>query len=146
MKKFLICVSHILCLERENRRSRLLAESNNSSSSYIPSQSKYQSSQPQVPPITNGVSTISTTYTFNTSSTPKTKAKNKGKDNKKKQSLRKEDIGQPMDFRHVQHVGWDPNKGFDLNGVDNDLRDFFKKAGVSSDALKDESTRKFIYK
>lgn len=63
-----------------------------------------------------------------------------------KPSLRKEDIGQPMDFRHVQHVGWDPNKGFDLNGVDNDLASFFEKAGVSSDALKDENTRQFIYK
>jgi hypothetical protein len=98
--------------------------------------------------MTNGASTVSTTYTFPVSSTPKNKGKSKGKDNKnKKVSLRKEDIGKPMDFRHVQHVGWNPNTGFDLNGdVDDGLRVFFEKAGVSSDALKDENTRKFIYK
>lgn len=96
--------------------------------------------------MTNGVSTVSTTYNFPVS-TPKNKLKSKGKDkDKKKVSLRKEDIGQPMDFRHVQHVGWDPNKGFDLNGVEDHLRIFFEKAGVSTDALNDESTRKFIYK
>lgn len=51
-----------------------------------------------------------------------------------------------MDFRHVQHVGWDPTKGFDLNLEDKDLRTFFEKAGVSANQLNDEKTRKFIYK
>ena len=39
--------------------------------------------------------------------------KKKDKDKKsKKGKLSKEDIGTPTDFRHVGHVGWDPDKGF----------------------------------
>ena len=39
--------------------------------------------------------------------------KDKKKDKKgKKSKLSKEDIGTPTDFRHVGHVGWDPEKGF----------------------------------
>jgi len=97
--------------------------------------------------MSNGMSqqTVSSTYTFPTSLTGSKSKKSKEKD-KKKIVLRKEDIGNPMDFRHVQHVGWDPNKGFDLNGVDNNLRTFFEKAGVSANELQDENTRKFIYK
>lgn len=30
---------------------------------------------------------------------------------KKKRHLTKADIGSPKDFKHVSHVGWDPNKG-----------------------------------
>lgn len=71
--------------------------------------------------------------------------KGKSKDKDKKKSLRKEDIGIPMDFRHVQHVGWDPNRGFDLDGVDQDFQTFFEKAGISHNELEDEGTRRFIY-
>jgi hypothetical protein len=102
-----------------------------------------QHHQDPTPPMSNGVSTVSTTYTF---PTILSKSKNKGKDSKKKIPLRKADIGNPMDFRHIQHVGWDPNKGFDLNGVDNQLRSFFEKAGISAQELKDDETRNFIYK
>ena len=38
----------------------------------------------------------------------------KGKKDKKRPRLCKEDIGTPTDFRHVSHVGWDPEKGFDV--------------------------------
>jgi hypothetical protein len=31
-----------------------------------------------------------------------------------KKKLTKEDISRPTNFTHVSHVGWDPNKGFDL--------------------------------
>ena len=71
--------------------------------------------------------------------------KGKGKD-KNKKVLRKEDIGTPMDFRHIQHVGWDPNRGFDLDGVDHDFQKFFEKVGISHNELEDEGTRQFIYK
>ena len=33
---------------------------------------------------------------------------------KKKGKLRKEDISLPTNFQHISHVGWDPNRGFDL--------------------------------
>ena len=43
----------------------------------------------------------------------------KGKKDKKdkggKKKLTKEDISTPTEFRHVSHVGWDPNKGFDVS-------------------------------
>lgn len=83
---------------------------------------------------------------FITSSATNPNNNRKEMKDERKQTLRKEDIGQPMDFRHVQHVGWDPNKGFYLNVMDNDLVLFFEKAGISSDELKDENTRQFIYK
>ncbi len=58
--------------------------------------------------------------TFSTASTAKV-AEDSGrgtwgrkKKDKKKIRLTKEDIGTPTDFRHVSHVGWDPEKGFDV--------------------------------
>lgn len=38
----------------------------------------------------------------------------KGRDARRR--LRKEDIGRPLDFRHVSHVGWDANRGFEGHG------------------------------
>ncbi|CAG0912023.1 unnamed protein product, partial [Cyprideis torosa] len=48
-------------------------------------------------------------------------------------------------FRHVQHVGWDEHKGFEIGCLDPRMREFFVKAGVSDSQLKDENTMKFIY-
>ena len=33
----------------------------------------------------------------------------------KKKKLTKDKIGTPTNFRHVGHVGWDPNTGFDVS-------------------------------
>ncbi|TMW53567.1 hypothetical protein DOY81_001331 [Sarcophaga bullata] len=65
----------------------------------------------------------------------------------KKSKVNKCDIGAPTNFRHVSHVGWDANKGFDLTGNENDevLSQFFQKAGVSKHQLNDRDTRAFIY-
>ena len=41
--------------------------------------------------------------------------KDKKKDKKKK--LTKDDIGTPTNFKHVSHVGWDPNIGLDVSVV-----------------------------
>ena len=51
----------------------------------------------------------------------------------------------PTNFQHISHVGWDPNKGFDLENVDPKLKQFFSKAGVSERELQDKDTRDFIY-
>ncbi|KAL5283357.1 WASL family protein [Megaselia abdita] len=74
------------------------------------------------------------------------------KDKKKKKSkekiISKTDISGPTNFMHIQHVGWDAQKGFDLNlneEADEDLKTFFNKAGVSENELKDRETREFIY-
>uniref|UniRef100_A0A1B6MIX4 WH1 domain-containing protein n=2 Tax=Graphocephala atropunctata TaxID=36148 RepID=A0A1B6MIX4_9HEMI len=73
------------------------------------------------------------------------KKKNKKKDDKK---LTKADIGNPTEFRHISHVGWDINKGFDAslsNEESPELKEFFQQAGVSEIQLQDRATRDFIY-
>lgn len=52
----------------------------------------------------------------------------KGKKDKKK--ITKADIGIPSDFKHISHVGWDPNQGFALDNVDPNLLKFFAKVRV----------------
>jgi len=47
--------------------------------------------------------------------TDKDASKNKKKDKGGKRKLCKDDISTPTDFRHVSHVGWDPNKGLDVS-------------------------------
>uniref|UniRef100_A0A0A9X600 Neural Wiskott-Aldrich syndrome protein n=3 Tax=Lygus hesperus TaxID=30085 RepID=A0A0A9X600_LYGHE len=66
------------------------------------------------------------------------------KDGKKR--LTKADIGLPENFKHISHVGWDPNKGFDFGKIeDPQLKEFLLKAGVSESHLRDKDTRDFIY-
>lgn len=59
------------------------------------------------------------------------------------------DISMPTDFKHVVHVGWTAQNGFDLVGNDpnsmDSLNQFLKKAGVSEQELSDRKTRAFIY-
>ena len=51
----------------------------------------------------------------------------------------------PTNFQHISHVGWDPNRGFDLENVDPNLKKFFQKAGVDERILQNKDTREFIY-
>lgn len=52
----------------------------------------------------------------------------------------------PTDFKHVVHVGWTAQKGFDLNGEEvENLNHFLERAGVSEQQLNDRETRAFIY-
>ncbi|GLV39259.1 WASp [Carabus blaptoides fortunei] len=76
---------------------------------------------------------------------PYTNAPSYGKNKQKRRHLTKEDISLPRDFIHISHVGWDPNKGFDMNGEDPQMQKFFSKAGVSDRQLRDKDTREFIY-
>ena len=50
----------------------------------------------------------------NTSNVSKDKSKDKKKD-KKKKKLTKDEIGTPTNFKHISHVGWDPNIGLDVS-------------------------------
>nr|KAG5699502.1 hypothetical protein BaRGS_020061 [Batillaria attramentaria] len=63
----------------------------------------------------------------------------------KKGKLTKADIGAPTEFRHVSHVGWDPNKGFDMNNLDSDMQQLFQSVGISGDSQVDKETVDFIY-
>ncbi|XP_067284073.1 WASP like actin nucleation promoting factor b isoform X2 [Pseudorasbora parva] len=80
----------------------------------------------------------------NITSNFKWKDKAKGKNNKKKK-ISKNEIGTPSNFRHIGHVGWDPNTGFDLNNLDPDLKNLFDMCGISEAELKDKETSKVIY-
>ncbi|XP_067855155.1 actin nucleation-promoting factor WASL-like [Heptranchias perlo] len=75
-------------------------------------------------------------------STPSAQEK-RPKNNRRKVS--KSDIGAPSNFQHVGHVGWDPQTGFDMNQLDPDLVELFRKAGISADHLKDLDTSQMIY-
>uniref|UniRef100_A0A2S2R129 Neural Wiskott-Aldrich syndrome protein n=1 Tax=Sipha flava TaxID=143950 RepID=A0A2S2R129_9HEMI len=71
--------------------------------------------------------------------------KNKGKNSKNKKYT-KDQIGLPENFIHLQHIGWDPDRGFDLGQIkDPQLNTFFAKAGVSESQLRNPQTRDFIY-
>lgn len=47
----------------------------------------------------------------------------------KNKKITKADIGLPSDFKHLSHVGWDPNQGFALDNVDPNLLKFFARVG-----------------
>jgi hypothetical protein len=42
-------------------------------------------------------------------------------------------------------VGWDPNRGFDLENVDPKLKQFFSRAGVGERELQDKETRFILF-
>ena len=46
----------------------------------------------------------------------KSAAKKDKKSRNDKRKITKDEISGPSDFRHVNHVGWDPNSGFDVSG------------------------------
>lgn len=58
----------------------------------------------------------------------------------------KSQISSPTNFKHVVHIGWNEQQGFDLTGDEvKTLRPFLEKAGVSERQLCDRDTRDFIY-
>lgn len=75
-----------------------------------------------MPVATNGSAPKPVTKATSSSSVSSKKSK---KDKNKK--LTKADIGLPSDFKHLSHVGWDPNQGFALDNVDPNLLKFFAK-------------------
>uniref|UniRef100_A0A674MHB3 WASP actin nucleation promoting factor n=1 Tax=Takifugu rubripes TaxID=31033 RepID=A0A674MHB3_TAKRU len=67
------------------------------------------------------------------------KGKKDKKSKKKASKLSKADIGAPSGFKHVTHVGWDPNN------LDPDLWNLLSQAGISEDEMRDEKTSQLIY-
>ena len=119
--------------QRRRQERKRLASQNPISGNNLTSQ--HSVSTPQ---LSNGSITTSTSY-----KTPKGKDKRRQAEKKK---FTKADIGLPQDFRHVSHVGWNPNTGFDIDEVEGStLKQFFSKAGVSEHQLQDKDTRDFIY-
>ncbi|XP_050308358.1 actin nucleation-promoting factor WASL-like [Anthonomus grandis grandis] len=66
---------------------------------------------------------------------------------KRKRNITKADIGIPMDFVHVSHVGFKSGIGYEGFGETEDpqLKTLFEKAGVSEKQLQDKETMEFIY-
>ncbi|KAM3654572.1 LOW QUALITY PROTEIN: actin nucleation-promoting factor WAS-like [Ammospiza maritima maritima] len=62
-----------------------------------------------------------------------------------RKKISKADIGVPSGFKHVGHIGWDPNGGFDLAALDPPLRSLFAQAGVSERHLADAETSRLIH-
>ncbi|XP_064091389.1 actin nucleation-promoting factor WASL-like isoform X2 [Macrobrachium nipponense] len=75
----------------------------------------------------------------------KDKKKNKKKGDKNKGKLSKHLIGMPTDFKHINHVDYEANKGGTEYNADDKLQTFFRMVGVSQEQLSDRSTRQFIY-
>ncbi|XP_067449040.1 actin nucleation-promoting factor WAS-like isoform X2 [Thunnus thynnus] len=67
------------------------------------------------------------------------KGKKDKKSKKKGPKLSKADIGAPSGFKHVTHVGWDPNN------LDPDLWKLLSQAGISEAEMRDEATSQLIY-
>ncbi|CAL4133600.1 unnamed protein product [Meganyctiphanes norvegica] len=62
-----------------------------------------------------------------------------------KKKLSKDQISAPRDFKHLSHIGFDPdNGGFQFN-ADDRLQRFFNIVGISEHQLADKRTREFIY-
>ncbi|XP_063745571.1 actin nucleation-promoting factor WAS-like isoform X3 [Eleginops maclovinus] len=67
------------------------------------------------------------------------KGKKDKKTGKKGAKLSKADIGAPSGFKHVGHVGFDPDN------IDPDMWKLLSQAGISADDMSDEQTSQMIY-
>lgn len=69
----------------------------------------------------------------------------KKKTKKKDADLSYDDVSEPRDFRHLSHIGFNPEKGtFDIQNIPDDWKNLFAKAGITQDQLQNKSTAKFI--
>ncbi|XP_037029639.1 neural Wiskott-Aldrich syndrome protein isoform X1 [Bradysia coprophila] len=133
-----------------SNRSKRRQDTNKRRSRRIPPPTPNASAQPEEPAVVlrnaappSATMQMSQFSQMSPSSIPSSGLRNKKPGNRK---LTKADISMPTDFKHVVHVGWTAQKGFDLNGeeVDN-LNHFLERAGVSEQQLNDRETRAFIY-
>ncbi|CAG4920588.1 unnamed protein product [Colias eurytheme] len=130
---------------REERRQRsMLASRANSSASSTPNLSARVNgvAHTHTPPVATPVPAPAQVKSNAVSGSGYTL---KGK-KQKARKLTKADIGAPQDFKHISHVGWDADKGFDVDNLpEAEMKSFFFKAGISDSQLQDHATRQFIY-
>lgn len=55
------------------------------------------------------------------------------------------DISGPTGFKHEQHIGYDPDKGFELNNIPEQWKAIFKSAGIKKQDLLNPETAKIIF-
>mmetsp|Transcript_45083 Transcript_45083/g.72455 ORF Transcript_45083/g.72455 Transcript_45083/m.72455 type:complete len:366 (+) Transcript_45083:337-1434(+) len=63
-----------------------------------------------------------------------------------KEETKKVVIGRPTDFKHVAHIGYDEDTGFDVKNIPDAWKNVFKAAGISKKQLKNKQTAKVLYK
>lgn len=69
----------------------------------------------------------------------------KPKDNRQDDELTVEDVGEPTNFCHLSHIGFDASTGaFDTRNIPPEWRRMFEKAGVTEGQLKNPETARFI--
>lgn len=54
------------------------------------------------------------------------------------------EFSKPTNFRHASHIGWDPEKGFDLDNIPADWKKLFQQAGIKKSELRDVNTANFV--
>lgn len=75
----------------------------------------------------------------------RSKDSEKKKAKKRDADLSHDDVSEPRDFRHLSHIGFNPEKGtFDIQNIPDDWKTLFAKAGITQDQLQNKSTAKFI--
>lgn len=78
---------------------------------------------------------------FSRSSKEETKVKKV----KQPHELTADDIGDPEDFRHLAHIGFNATTGtFDEENIPDDWKEVFKKAGITKKQLRNKDTAGFI--
>lgn len=90
----------------------------------------------------NHVATTNTTNTIENTMQPTMKI---SQAQKRRRNITKADIGQPSDFKHVSHIGWNKDTGMQCMTKDSALYDLISKAGISENQMQDKATRTFIY-
>jgi Wiskott-Aldrich syndrome protein len=57
---------------------------------------------------------------------------------------RKAEVSAPTDFLHISHIGWDPEKGFDIHNIPPEWQKLFKAAGVRKADIQDADVAKML--
>lgn len=55
------------------------------------------------------------------------------------------EIGAPTNVQHTQHIGFDPEKGFEIQNIPDEWKTLFKGAGIKPSHLKDRETAQAVF-
>ena len=54
-------------------------------------------------------------------------------------------IGAPTNVQHTQHIGFDPEKGFEIQNIPDEWKVLFKSAGIKPSHLKNPETAQAVF-
>jgi len=54
------------------------------------------------------------------------------------------EVSDPRGFRHESHIGWDPERGFEIRNIPPEWRKLFAAAGIKKNELRDADTARFV--